>query len=165
MRERLLHVGKGDPAVFAKAAAKVGLTGHACAVVDATPAAAALEHAAAEAGVLVEVTVAPAGSWPYDESSFDVAIMDGNLLIALDGQPRSALLADVRRVVRDGGRVLVVFRSPRGLASRLGFETPSAYQGIAQALTSSMADGGFRPVRFLASREGMTFVEAFRARS
>ena len=164
MRERLLQVGKGDPAVFAAAAAKVGLTGQACAVVEAPAAAAALERAAAEEGVLVEVSAAHAGNWPYDEGSFDVALVDGNLVAALDAQSRVALLADVRRVVRGGGRVLVVFRSPRGLASRLGFETQAAYRGIAESLTSSMAGAGFHPVRFLAAREGMTFVEAFRPR-
>jgi len=164
MRERLLHVGKGDPAAFAAVAAKVGLTGQACAVVDAPDDAAALERAAAEEGVLVEVATAHAGHWPYEELSFDIALVDGNLVAALDAQSRAALLADVRRVVRGGGRVLVVFRSPRGLASRLGFETPAAYQGIAEPLASALAGAGFHPVRFLAAREGMTFVEAFRPR-
>jgi ubiquinone/menaquinone biosynthesis C-methylase UbiE len=164
MRERLLQVGVGDPAIFAANAAKVGLTGRACAVVDAPAAAAALERAAAEEGVLVEVSVAHAGDWPYEEGSFDVALVDGNMVAALDGEARSGLLAEVRRVMRVGGRVLAISRSPRGLAIRLGFETPAVYRGIAESLTSSLAGAGFHPIRCLAAREGMTFVEAFRPR-
>jgi ubiquinone/menaquinone biosynthesis C-methylase UbiE len=164
MRERLLQVGKGDPAVFVATAAKVGLTGQASAVVGTPAAAADLERAAAQEGVLVEVTIAQTGNWPYEEGSFDVALVDGNLVAALDGQARSGLLADLRRVMRVGGRVLVIFRSRRGLASRLGFEIPAAYRGIAETLTSSLADAEFRPIRLLAAREGMTFVEAFRPR-
>ncbi len=82
--ERLLQVGQGDPVTFAAAAGLSGLTGRACAVVDAPEAAAALERAAADKGVFVEVSVA-AGTWPYDAGAFDVAMLDGNMLLAVDG--------------------------------------------------------------------------------
>ena len=56
--ERVLQAGVGLPRAFAIMAGKAGLTGRACAVVDATAAAATLESAAAGEGVLIEVAVA-----------------------------------------------------------------------------------------------------------
>jgi SAM-dependent methyltransferase len=161
--ERVLQAGTADPRVFALIASKVGLTGCACAVVDAPAAAQRIETAAAREGVLVDVATVEHGPWPYDRGSFDLGIVDGNVLLAADEASRHLRLQEMRRVVRAGGRVLVVYRAPRGLASRLGFAPsspgPSAHGGT---LVRAIEDAGFRPVRLLAEREGMTFVEGFR---
>jgi SAM-dependent methyltransferase len=161
--ERVLQAGAGDPRVFALIASKVGLTGRACAVVDATAAAQRIEMAAAREGVLVEVATVEHGPWPYDPAAFDLGIVDGNVLLAAAAASRHLRLQEMQRVVRPGGRVLVVYRAPLSLAARLGFASsrpgPSA-QG--NALVESVKAAGFRPVRLLAEREGMTFVEGFR---
>ncbi|HNV03761.1 MAG TPA: methyltransferase domain-containing protein [Vicinamibacterales bacterium] len=161
--ERLIQAGVANPRVFAALAGKAGLTGRACAVVDAAEAGARLEAAAAREGVLVEVSVAAHGRWPYEDASFDVGVLDGNALLRAGEGDRLDRLNDMRRVVRPGGRVIAVRSWPAGLALRLGFiaerREPS---GEAAALREAMEAAGFRPVRLLAEREGLTFVEGFR---
>jgi len=163
MGERFLHVGVGAPRVFALVSSKVGLTGRACAVVDSAAAQATLERAAARAGVLVEVALVPGGCWPHDSSSFDVAVVDANNLpigATGDGQDR---LANTVRVVRPGGRVIAIRRRPRGIVARLGFEAARAAPSAqALELARALEEAGCRPVRVLAEREGLTFVEGFR---
>jgi SAM-dependent methyltransferase len=161
--ERLLQAGLGNPKLFAKLAAKAGLSGRACVVVDHPDATRPLEAAAAAEGVLIEVLVAEGTSWSLDEAAFDVGILDGNALLRGDAAERAGRLAEARRVVRPGGRVLIIRAVPPGLAGRLGFG-PSHAEPSAEAavLLQALGDAGFRPARLLAEREGMTFEEGFR---
>jgi len=163
MGERLLQVGVGDPRLFAVTASKVGLTGRAVAVVDAPAAAAVLEAAAADEGVLVEVVVAEAGAWPVDAGSFDIVIVDANAVLAAAPDARVARLTSAVRALRPGGRLLAVLRRGRSLAVRLGFEpehrppTPEA-----ATLVAALAAAGCPAARVLAEREGLGFIEALR---
>ena len=161
--ERLLHVGVGDPRLFAALAAKAGLTGRACAVVDNAGAAAILERAAADYGVFVEVETAPSGGWPFSGGSFDIAILDGNALADAPVTDCQARLSDTLAAIRPGGRALAIYRAPRTLAARLGFEPAHRQPGAtAQGLATLLRQAGLAPVRVLAEREGLVFVEAFR---
>jgi ubiquinone/menaquinone biosynthesis C-methylase UbiE len=161
--ERVLQAGLGNPKLFAKLAGKAGLSGRACAVVDSPKAAGPLEAAAAAEGVLVEVLVAQAPSWPLDDAAFDVGILDGNALLRGDATERTDRLTEVRRVVRPGGRVLAIRTVSIGLAGRLGFAPSHAGPSAeASTLLHALDGAGFRPARLLAEREGMTFVEGFR---
>ena len=156
---RFLAVGVRDPALIAVLAAKAGLTGTACAIdadADAvTKAAAAIEAA----GALAEVTRAPWGMWPYDEGSFDVALIR-DLLPTLTSDNRSNCVTEVLRVLRPGGRALVVEPAPRGgfgaLLSRHNVD--ANYRGPMQTLR----DGGFKAVRELANRDGVLYVEGIK---
>jgi SAM-dependent methyltransferase len=161
--ERVLQAGSGNPAAFAVMAGKAGLTGRACAVVDTAAAARLLEVAAAREGVLIEVVTAESGSWPFDPSSFDVGILDGNVLLAAPAHAREGRLRNMLRVVRPGGRVLAVYARPLRLAGRLGL-SGAEKEGLphGQQLARALEAVGFRPVRVLAAREGLTFVEGFR---
>jgi hypothetical protein len=161
--ERLLQAGVGNPRVFAILAGKAGLTGRACAVVDRPAAARQLEAAAAVEGVFVEVAVAQGGFWPFDAGSFDVGLLDGNALLSAGSPDRSQRMRDMLRALRLGGRVLVVYAASLGIAARLGFPISSARSvGRGQALATALQTTGFWPVRVLAEREGMLFVEGFR---
>ena len=161
--ERLLQAGVGDPRAFAILAGKAGLTGRACAVVDGPAAARQLEAAAAAEGVFVEVAIAQGGFWPYDAGSFDVGLLDGNALLAAGSPESGQRVRDMLRALRLGGRVLIVYATSRGIAARLGFPSSSASSaGRGQALATALHTAGFRPVRVLAQREGMLFVEGFR---
>jgi len=161
--ERVLQAGIADPRVLALIAGKAGLTGRASAVVDTPAAAQRIEAAAAREGVLVEVATVEHGPWPHDAASFDLGLVDGNVLLTADAASRHLRLQEMRRVVRAGGRVLVVYRTSPGLAGRLGFASRSRGPNAHGAtLVRAVEDAGFRPVRLLAEREGMTFVEGFR---
>jgi len=164
--ERFLQAGVSDPRVFAILARIAGLTGRACAVVDGPEGARLLEAAARKEGVLVEIIVADGIHWPLDNGAFDVAVVDGDALLQGDASARAPRLGEVMRLVRQGGRVLVIRRSPLGIAARLGFARQSAGPSPeASRLLHALEGAGFRPARLLAEREGMTFVEGFRPSS
>jgi SAM-dependent methyltransferase len=157
--DRFLSAGVRDPALIAVLAAKAGLTGTACAV-DADEAAVARAAAAIEAaGVLADVIRAPWGMWPYDEGSFDVVLVR-DLLPALTSDNRSRCVSEVLRVLRPGGRVLIVEPAPRGgIGALIRRQTVDAtYRGPLRALK----DEGFAAVRDLAERDGVLYVEGIK---
>lgn len=158
--DRLLDVGAHASALFAEMAGKVGLTGHACAVVGSEGAAGRVKVAAARAGVLAEVEATSWPRLPVADETFDVAVVDnsGGLLTSLDEPARRALASEVLRALRPGGRALVLEGAPRGLLAALtgGGAAPA---GAASAWLSA---AGFRPVRLLAEREGQRFTEGWK---
>ena len=157
--DRFLAVGLGDPALIAALAVKSGLTGEARAI---DPDAARVEKARAaieREGALVEVTCAPWGMWPFDAESVDVAVIS-NLLLTLPADARSRCIAETLRVLRPGGRAIVIEPARRGgigaLLHREVFD-PS-YPGPVQ----SLKDEGFVAVRQLADAGGSIFVEGIK---
>jgi SAM-dependent methyltransferase len=157
--DRFLAVGVRDPALIAVLAAKAGLTGTACAV-DADEAAARRAAAAIEAaGSLADVTTAPWGMWPYENDSFDVAVIR-DLLPALSADNRWRSVAQVLRVLRPGGRVIVIERAPRGGFGAL-LNRPSADPHYAGPL-AALKDEGFAAVRELANLDGVLYVEGIK---
>lgn len=160
--ERLLHVGAAMPRVFAVLAGKAGLTGRACAVAVDAAAARAFEKASAAEGVFAEVIESPGPPWPFDPASFDVAVVDAALLLQPDLAP--AVVSELGRCLRPGARAVAVHQRPRGMGVRLGFEGRHEASAEARALQECLAGELFRPVRLLAEREGLTFVEGFRPR-
>jgi demethylmenaquinone methyltransferase/2-methoxy-6-polyprenyl-1,4-benzoquinol methylase len=156
---RFLAVGVRDPKLVAILSAKAGLTGTACAV-DADDDAVKKAAASIEAGgVLADVTRAPWGMWPYDEGSFDVAVIR-DLLPTLTSDNRSRCVSEVLRVLRPGGRAVVIEPAPRGgFGALLTRQTiDPSYRGPLQALK----DEGFAPVRELAESDGVLYVEGIK---
>jgi ubiquinone/menaquinone biosynthesis C-methylase UbiE len=157
--DRFLAVGVRDPGLIAALAAKSGLTGTACAVdVDqarVTQAAQAIERD----GALAEVTCAPFGMLPYDEGSFDVAVIR-DLLLTLTSDVRSRCVSETLRVLRPGGRVVVIEPARRGgFGALLHRQTIDPhYDGPVKALK----DEGFAAVRDLAERDGILYVEGIK---
>jgi len=160
---RFLAVGVRDPGLIAVLAGKAGLTGTACAVDEDE---AAVKKAAASieaAGVLVDATRAPWGMWPYDDGSFDVAVVR-DLLPALTSFDRSRCVSEMLRVLRPGGRALVIEPAPRGgsfgaLGTILNRQTVDPkYRGPLRTLQ----DEGFAAVRELAERDGVLYVEGIK---
>lgn len=159
--ERLIYVGPILPRVFAMLAKRSGLTGRACALAFDPSEGRAFEAAAAGEGVFAEVFVA-AGGWPLESEGFDVGVVDGRLLLSPD--TADAVLSELRRCLRPGARAVAILERPRGIAVRLGFEGRHAASDLARMLETGLGGAGFTPVRLLAEREGLTFVEGFRAR-
>ena len=75
MGDRVLQIGIDDPAIASTLASKVGLSGHAAIAVVDDASAARAQSAAANAGILVDVKVAPPDTLPYDSDAFDLVIV------------------------------------------------------------------------------------------
>jgi SAM-dependent methyltransferase len=167
MGDRLVQVGCAHGGRLAAIAAKVGLTGRTVAVVPDEAAAARAAKGAADGGVLVDIETAPPTRLPIDAGGFDLAVADdtGGLFSALSAEERAAALRELLRVLRPGGRVILVgLAGQTGLGALLkgGHTTPSfAHSGDA---TRELQAEGFVSVRLLAEREGQVFVEGIKPR-
>lgn len=161
MGERLLQIGLDDPAVAGAIAAKVGLSGAAAMAVGDEDTAARAKMAAAQSGALVDVNVTPLERLPYGDASFDVVVV--HALRDPVGEPPGASLARLRdcvRVLRPGGRVVVISAGPKsGIGGLFRRSAPVSGDGGIAALTAA----GFRPVRVVGELEGYRFVEGLRA--
>ena len=164
MGDRILQLGAGDGRLFAALAAKVGLTGRAC-LLDATVSAVErARRAAAKEGVLVEVSDGSYRMLPYDTSSFDIVVIC-DVLATMTPDMRVGCLKEARRVLREGGRCLVIEPATRGgLGRLLTREPPDRYYVSSGGAATALETEGFRAVRVLAEREGHAFTEGAKPR-
>ena len=155
MGERLLQIGIDEGALVGALAVKVGLSGQASAAVSDERAAAKVRGACEKAGALIDVRVAPLQALPFDDAGFDVVVIHGmtGVVAALDEAARIATLREAHRVLRHGGRVILIEPGPGGGIFRgKGDHTDPA----------ALATAGFRGTRILAEREGYTFTEGLK---
>ena len=156
--DRLLFVGGSDPVLIAQLAVKTGLTGRACAVDQSETVTAHAADVAAKEGALIETATAPWTRLPFDANAFDVAVVR-DVLAGLDPALRGGCLDEVRRVLRPGGRCLVIDSAARGVSALVrrpaGDPDYSSPDSVVRALDSR----GFRATRTLAQRQGLLFVE------
>ena len=159
MGDRFLQLRCGNGKMFAAIAAKVGLTGSACAIDDNSEMCIRGRKAVAKAGVLAEIDHAQYDALPYEETSFDVAVL-WDLLGVLTPERRVRCLQQTLRVLRRGGRCVIIERVPRsGLAALLRrpvLDTTYLKSGGAERALDAE---GFKAVRQLAEREGQAFTE------
>ena len=167
MGDRFFQVGCAHGGRLAAVAARVGLSGRAAIVAPDESSAARARKAAEEAGVLVEVEVAPPHALPLGDDEFDLAVVDdtAGLFGSMRPEGRVASIRELVRVLRPGGRVLVVGAAPRGglgaVLSRTRNGPPFVASGEA---TLALEADGFKSVRTLAEREGLVFVEGIKPR-
>ena len=150
MGERFLQVGCHDRALLSGLAAKVGLSG--------TAAVAAFDDAqvkragavGAKVGALIETQKIDGPALPFDAEQFDMVVVDdtNGTFGAIDDNGRVGYLRDAMRTVRRGGRIELV----EGSAKRA-----PGYDAL-----RDLAAAGFRPVRVLAERDGLRFIEGLR---
>ncbi|MCA9691819.1 MAG: class I SAM-dependent methyltransferase [Myxococcales bacterium] len=132
--EAVLDVGCGTGTLLLAAAERVGPTG-ALRGLEAAPE--MIEHAHAKAraqGLALELAQGSADRLPYADASFDVALCT-LVLHHLPEDVQRAALVELGRVLRPGGRVVIVDLHPRpGLLRRLGSIVALAHGSAAKAV-------------------------------
>lgn len=160
--DRLLVLGCSDPPLIAALAVKVGFTGRACMLDESDAVRAQAAVAVEQEGALVESFSGSLTPLPFDADAFDVVVIR-NVLAAMAPDGHARVVEDVRRVIRPGGRCIVMDDTERGglagLVRKSRIENRYAAGGAAALLTSA----GFRGVRMLAERDGLLFVEGVKA--
>ncbi len=163
MGDRLAQVGCADASRLAAIASKVGLSGRAAVVVSDQQAGAKIDKAASRAGVLIEVTVATPTHLPLEDGAFDLAIIDdtGTSFTNMTDAERSTTVCETVRILRPGGRVMVIGATPRtGLGAALSKQAPPSADP-----TPALQANGYRTVRVLAERDGYIFYEGMKPRA
>ena len=167
MGDRVLQVGLGEPRLTTTLAARPGLSGHAAIVVHDQHEAERAHATAGEAGLLIDVHVAPITALPLPDRTFDVVVVHNAAaaLAALDRSSRTQALAEGHRVLRGGGRLIALEPgAPSGLRAMLRRGTVTNPDYDATGGTAAVLEAaGFRAVRLLADREGYRFFEGLKA--
>jgi SAM-dependent methyltransferase len=165
MGERVLQIGLDEPGLAGALAAKVGLSGAASLVVDNDRDAARAKNAAADAGVFLDVQVTPLHTLPFGNASFDLIVVHGmhGLLSSAPSGTREGVLREAHRVLRSGGRSLVIEVGRRGgFAGLLRSQTVDQQYTASGGTEGALKAAGFHPVRTLAEREGYRFTEGLK---
>jgi ubiquinone/menaquinone biosynthesis C-methylase UbiE len=166
MGDRVLQIGVDDAAIASTLAAKVGLSGYSAIAVLDDASAARAQAAAAHAGILVDIKVAPAAALPFDAEAFDLVIVHSTrgVVASLDAETRTAAMREWRRVLRHGGRVMTIEAGTvTGLKGLLHRQTDSESYAASGGTGGALESAGFRPVRLLADREGFKFTEGVKS--
>ena len=152
--DRLLILGGSHTKTVGQLALKPGISGRAVVVdEDANASTRAAEAATAE-GAVIEGETAPLTMLPFDESAFDVVVINHALARIPEGR-RNQMLTEARRVLREGGRCVAIEPAMRsGLAALVSSGAlPST------DIERDLSTAGFRAVRTLAERDGLAFIE------
>jgi SAM-dependent methyltransferase len=163
--DRLLVMGTADTALIAALAGKAGLTGRACALDASESATASAARLIEREGALVETYTAAWAMLPFDRDAFDVVVLR-NVLNSIDADGRLRSAVDVHRVLRGGGRAVVIDDHARGkLGGLVRSVSPDPQYAKSGGAVHVLEAAGFRAVRTLAEREGQTFVEGVKAQA
>ena len=166
MGERLLQIGLDEASLTGALAAKVGLSGSATLVVTTDRDAGRGRAAAAKAGALLDVrVVTPLRNLPFDDESFDLIVMHSmsGLLAMMAPYTRVRCLEESHRILRTGGRMIVIEPEPRGGLGGLFRTHPvDAYYASGGGAVGALKTEGFKPVRIIADREGFRFTEGLK---
>lgn len=150
MGERFLLVGCHDRALLSGLAAKVGLSGTAALAAFDDEQARRAAKVGAKIGALIETRPVADHALPFDSDHFDMVVVDdtSGAFAALSQEARAGYLRDARRTVRTGGRIEVV---EGGAARAAGYDA-----------LGDLAAAGFKPVRVLAERDRLRFLEGLK---
>lgn len=147
--ERVLEVGCGTGEVAQRARMRVGPAGEVSGLDPSAEMIAVAQRKARRAGLALDYRVGVIEALPYADASFDV-VLSSLMMHHLPDDVKSAGLAEVRRVLKPGGRLLIVdFKRPHswlsGLAMRL-FLHSHLGRGF-EHLPTIVAAAGFADVR------------------
>ena len=165
--DRVLQIGCSNGGPLAAIAAKVGLSGRALAVVRDEASMVRAQKAAAGLGVLVEVEQSTSPRLPVDDGAFDLVVVDDarGSFTAMPADVRASTLREAARVVRPGGRAMIIGATPpKGLSALLSRGPVAPSIAMSGEAASALESAGFRGARTLAERDGLVFVEGIRPR-
>jgi len=160
--DRVLVIGAGDGRLAAGVALATGLNGRTLVIDPEAGAQARVDAAAARAGALVEFTAMPAATLALDDGAFDIVVIPHEL--SARAPQRHQIVSEAARLLRPGGRVMVVERTERsGFRDLLSRESRPII--TADDIRALLTEGGLRATRLLGEVDGIAFVEAIKART
>jgi len=149
MGERFLQIGCHDRSLLSGLAAKVGLSGTAAVAAFNDEQARRAASIGAKVGALIEVQNIEEGRpWPFGDGQFDMVVVDDTAGGFVDLDQPAQILRNALSSLRPGGRIEVV--------ARLKSDAPS-YNHLQE-----LSVAGFKPVRVLAEKDGLRFLEGLR---
>ncbi len=157
-----VFLGSADTDLAAEIGRVTGLNGHTVVVDDADRAETRVAAAAARAGALVEFEGRSPSESGLDGDRFDVAAVTVSSWTEWPERRRAACVREALRLVRPGGRVVIVLAA--GRSGRL-FGSKAVPPSLADEALALLASAGARAARVLAEVPGTTYVEAARPRS
>ncbi len=159
--DSVVFCGASRPDLAGAVGAVTGLNGQTTVVDRRNGAADQVAAAAAAAGALVDFEDAPLTDLPFDTNQWDAAVLvDG---LPAPGDPASAALHEAIRIVRPGGRLILL--DPVGRAGMFGtFRKSSAPAPPTEEVNARLIASGLRAARFLAEVDGIRYFEAVKHR-
>jgi demethylmenaquinone methyltransferase/2-methoxy-6-polyprenyl-1,4-benzoquinol methylase/phosphoethanolamine N-methyltransferase len=161
--ESVLEVGCGTGELTQRARARTGPSGLVCGIDPSAEMIAVARQKAARAGLGIDYRIAAIEALPFADGTFDV-VLSSMMMHHLPDELKTIGLAEVRRVLKPGGRLLIMdMKRSGGILSRLavgGLVHSHTGHGV-QDLPVLIAAAGFADIESGDSRWGpVGFVSA-----
>lgn len=148
--ETVLEVGCGTGQLSQRARARAGPAGRVYGIDPSAEMIAVARRKAARAQVEIDFRVASIEALPFSDASIDV-VLSSLMMHHLPGDLKSRGLAEVRRILKPGGRLLIVdMKRPGGVLSHLALSTlvhGGHMRHAVQDLPPLITAAGFEPLR------------------
>jgi SAM-dependent methyltransferase len=156
--DAVLFLGARDPSLAAENGTITRLNGRTVVVGQGAEAATRSEQAATKAGAILEFVDAPVTALPFEAEAFQIVVVQDLALGSADGV---STLAEAVRVLKPGGRIMLIFGEPaRGVLGSLNPPPAPATEVVVTLLQRA----GLIAARRLALTEGVAYFEARKAR-